>query len=753
MIGIAGVNVEASLLEDTQEDKSLPLRYAIPLEVDISPRTHGTWEPFPDGSRLWRLRIHSPGATDLNFGFTTFLLPDGVTLHVSSEEHDYFEGPYTHRDVKRHGELWLPVVPGDRAVIELFVPPQYKHEPELHLTHIGSGYRDLFGLQGGPNLSKAGDCNVDVICPQGDEWRDQISSVGVYSLAGRRVCSGQMIADVPGTFRNFFLTANHCRVQAGNARSVTVFWNFESMVCGNLGGGSLEQNQTGAQFLAARGDVDFTLLELDDEPEPPFRVFYSGWDVSGEAPQGSVAIHHPSTDEKSISINDDPLTTADSCIGSGGVDTHWLVDDWEEGTTEQGSSGSGIWDPATKKLVGFLSGGDASCTMQASDCYGKLSEAWDGPDSSSRLRDWLDPDETEAMTAEGAYSRNLLTLFSLDSSDHCDLSPATENGLWEPGETIDLPVTLQSFRAYTNIAGTLTSETPGITVINGTGTWADLDAGVPTRVDAPFTLRLDPSVACFSEVDFTLEVTAAEDGPFVLTSAVPVGSQLSPELPVEIPDSQGDEAGVATSTFVIHRSGLINDLDVFVDIEHTWVGDLQVSLTSPSGTTVVLLDRPGVPESPVGCNGNDMQITFNDDSTFNPEDHCAGSLPWFAGEARPAGPLTAFEGELSGGEWTLTVFDNSRGDEGTIRNWALLLDPPFQGLCQVCGAAAPQADLAVRKHRLAPPMPGSAGYQVTVSNAGPAAATGVILAESLEGALSGIEPPAGLRLAWPPVDV
>ena len=747
IMGLAVANLEASLLQDQQEDKSLPLRYAVPLQVDITPATHGTWQQFPDGSRLWRLRFHSPGATDLNLGLTKFFLPDGATLHVSSEEHDYYEGPYTHRDVKPHGELWLPVVPGDRAVLELYVPVEPKSEPDLHLTHVGSGYRDLFGLAGPPNLSKAGECNIDVVCPEGDEWRDQISSVAVYSLSGQRVCTGQMIADASHSFRNFFLTAHHCRVTPSSVASFTVFWNFESAACGDLGGGSLDQNQGGAVLRATRRDVDVTLLELSSDPDPSFGVFYTGWDRSGEPPEGSVAIHHPAADEKAISFNTDTLTTTNSCIGGGGVDTHWLVDNWEEGTTERGSSGSGLWDPDTKKLVGYLSGGEASCDVNAFDCFGKFSEAWDGPNAASRLKDWLDPEDTGVMMVDGGYAPNFLQLGPLGTVDDCGLGSGTENSLWEPGETIELPVTLQSFQALTNVVGTLTTTTPGVTVTRAMASWPDLETGVPAQTASlPFELQLAPSVACFSQVALMLEVHSTEEGPFFFAPSVPVGSRLVPETPLAIPDDGGDTGDVAASTFFVHNGALLNDVDVFVDIEHPWVGDLTISLTSPSGTTVTLLDRPGVPDSSVGCSNNNMQVTFDDDAVTELEDHCPGSVPWFSGEARPVGSLTSLEGEFSGGEWTLTVSDNSGGDTGTIEAWELRLDPPFEGVCQVCAKSREDADLSMTKTPLTPSRPGTARYRVTVRNAGPSIATGVMLVESLHGAVAGIVAPPGCLL-------
>jgi hypothetical protein len=448
------VDVTARLAEDRMALAPGPIRFAVPHEVNVTPSTHGTWEQLADGGRLWRLRVFSPGATDLNFGFTRYRLPSGATLHVLSEQEGYFEGPYTEEDNKPHGQLWTPVVPGQRAVIELYVPAEATAEPELLLSRIGLGYRDLFGRHGADN-AKAGSCNIDVACPVGDPWRDEIRSVGGYSFDGTIFCTGTLIMDVPGSFRPFFLTANHCGVDDFNASSVVVYWNFESPSCGWLCCGSLADNQTGATFRASDYDIDFALLELDADPDPGFNVCYSGWDRSGAVPLCSVSIHHPSGDEKAISINDDPLTISGDCTWScvhnkcevgealdpwcdpcvdaicldddyccdwllgewdsvcvGYIpsmcgplcDTHWIVDDWESGTTEAGSSGAGLWDCDTHKLVGVLSGGEASCANPGGlDCFGRFSVAWSRRASASqRLSNWLDPGGTGTIAVSGS---------------------------------------------------------------------------------------------------------------------------------------------------------------------------------------------------------------------------------------------------------------------------------------------------------------------------------------------------------------
>jgi len=126
-----------------------------------------------------------------------------------------------------------------------------------------------------------------------------------------------------------------------------------------------------------------------------------------------LAIHHPSGDVKKITAGPAP-TTMDSCIATTTTaNTHWMTGPYTQGTTEGGSSGSGLFAVAgsggiAHHLIGTLSGGTAACSDAAPgqpndgfDCYGKLSVAWNGASASSRLRDWLDPGHTGATSADG----------------------------------------------------------------------------------------------------------------------------------------------------------------------------------------------------------------------------------------------------------------------------------------------------------------------------------------------------------------
>ena len=694
VLKLPAIDRKKLLTRDEALKHPAPRRFAEPIELSIKPTTHGQWQEIK-GGRLWRVRIHVPGATDLNFGFTRYHLSPGATLHVYSESEDYYEGPYSNRDNKPHGQLWTPVVPGDRAVIELFVPDG--GTAELELTQIGAGYRDFFGRlrEDKPRRlgTRSGPCHIDVICLQGQSWDDQIRSVAKVTRRGIEECTGQLITDVPRSFRNFFVTAAHCIKNVADGATMVFYWNYESPACGERGGGSLSDNQTGATFLASKCDVDTALFELDIPPDPAFNVFYSGWDATGAVPQGSVGIHHPHGEEKAMSVNLLPLTT--DHIG-GRIckfhrnDTAWKFN-WQFGVTEPGSSGGGLWDPATKRLVGVLNSGGSSCADRADhDLFGKFSSAWNGGTGpQNRLMDWLDPARSGKLEVDGTEAIPQITLKSYQSSDHCDSEAALDNGIWERGESIDIEIELQATGDFTGVHGTLSSLSPGVTILNGSSDWPDLNFGAPATNLGPFKIRLDRQYSmCFKALAFRLDVTSNEGGPFVIEFSEEVGESgalQNPTVPIEFPEDSTDPV---TSTLEVTENKVLADVDVRVRIDYVNVGDLYVYLISPSGTQVMLLVTPGQ-----GCSHEDMDVTFDDSATLDPEKHCENTRPWLTGRAVPFQPLADFNGESARGSWTLKVEEQfpSPWGVGTLIDWELITNPAVGGRCSVC----PAPDLVV----------------------------------------------------------
>ena len=461
------INREALLAEDAerlsqkQAERPVPLRFAVSEEVRLNLRNSGTWQALPDG-RLWRLRIQAPGAVGINLGLSEFHLSRGSKFWIHDPDGKAYEGAYTSEQRNNKGGLWTPILPSDEVIVELYVPAGAS-ESAIEISQVNKGYRE-FGKDG---AAKAGACNNDVICPEGDPWRDQIRSVARYTINGGSLCTGQLMNNTALDFTPYFLSANHCGVSAANDHTLVFYWNFESPTCGQQGGGSLAENQTGSTFRASYAPSDFLLVELDAAPVAA-NAFFSGWDRSGTAAPSTTAIHHPSGDEKSISFNTDAVTS--TAYLSNMVDpaaNHWRVDDWEDGTTEPGSSGSCIWDPA-RRCIGQLHGGYASCTSLTSDWYGKLSVSWTGGGTAaSRLSDWLDPGATGTVSLNG--DPHITTL----DGTHYDFQGAGEYvALRDPGIA----------EVQVRQAPIATTFNPGPNPYHGLATCVSLNTAVAARV-------------------------------------------------------------------------------------------------------------------------------------------------------------------------------------------------------------------------------------------------------------------------------
>lgn len=405
LITMPPVDVDSLLAEDEQRAaRGNPLlRFAYPFNVQYNPGTAGTWESLEGDRLLWRLRIVSPGALSLNLGFARYAMPAGGRLTLYTLDGSAVTDIYTEQDNEAHGQLWTPVLPGDEIVVELSLPAAALPDLELELTAINHGYV-AFGV---PNSPDSGTCNVDVICPEGDPWRDEIRSVAIYQLSGSLACTGALVNNTAQDLTPYFLTAAHCGVTPSNAATVVVYWNYEQTYCRPIGvqdtgDGSLAQYQTGAFWRAGYEPSDFTLVELDDDPEEAFNVHWAGWDRSDAAPPQAVTIHHPSTDEKRISFENDPTSITNYWSNTPNPNgTHIRIADWDLGTTEPGSSGSPLFDE-NHHIVGQLHGGYAACGNDEPDWYGRLFTSWTGGGTAqSRLSDWLDPSNTGAIYLDG----------------------------------------------------------------------------------------------------------------------------------------------------------------------------------------------------------------------------------------------------------------------------------------------------------------------------------------------------------------
>lgn len=432
VLNLPAIDAAKALREDEANDKSRPgpRRYALghaveSVRIDATTSRGGRWRTGKDARLQWELEVRAPGALSIDLGFKPFRLPSGAELKLIDARSGVVHATFTDADNPFAGEFWTPLVRSDAVRLELSLPAAKREFLQLGLDTVHHGYRPLFATRDALG-EKSGSCNVDVVCAEGNAWRDQIRSVAVvaFNNSGNRSgngCSGQFVNSTAPSGGPLFLSANHCEIDAASAR---VYFNFQNSVCrtpgsaasGQDGDGPLNVSLFGGTLLALTnpsGGVaasDFYLMRFNSPAPSAANLFLSGWDRRDLAPANGTGIHHPSGDEKRISFENQALSVASYLGETGTGTTHLRVADWDLGTTEPGSSGSGLWN-SDKRLVGVLSGGQAACGNDLPDWYGRLAHAWEGLGTADRrLRDWLDNGATQAQTLDG---RNACALGSV----------------------------------------------------------------------------------------------------------------------------------------------------------------------------------------------------------------------------------------------------------------------------------------------------------------------------------------------------
>lgn len=393
-------------LASAADDKSRPLQFAVgvPLALELA---QGLWEQSADGNWRWRAQLRSVGALSLNLEFSQAEIPAGAALWLYTPDGRVAQGPYTAAGRDAQGRLWTAIVPGDTAVIEVQVPDAQLGQLRLQLAGVNHGFRDFLGTAAQAKAAgQSGDCNIDVSCEAGAAWLDEIRAETLVQIQGRGQCSGTLLNNTAGNDRALLLTARHCGIQSGNIGSVFAYFNFQRERCNGPDNVVLTQNLPARAHLVTHVEADTTLIELDPGTAPQdletYGAFLAGWNAGtpAAASQGSpgAGIHHPSGDYKKISLYSQPLESRDNVTIGAPPNTFavnaWRVL-WAQGTTEQGSSGSALYD-AGHRIVGVLSGGGASCdTPGEADFYGRLDVAY------SALRPFLDPAGSNTSSLPG----------------------------------------------------------------------------------------------------------------------------------------------------------------------------------------------------------------------------------------------------------------------------------------------------------------------------------------------------------------
>jgi hypothetical protein len=416
-------------------------------------RQIGQWTTLDDGRLVWRMAIQSEGAVGLRVQFSRFQVDNGA-VWIYSEDHTQVFGPYTGSGIDDSGEFWSHTIYGDNAVVE--------YQPETEIRSTPFAVVRISHMLGEAQLMSAGSCELDVSCYA--DWKAVSSGVGLYifqSGGASYACSGALINNSKNDSTPYFLTADHCISDATEAKTVEVYWNYETSACnGSAPGLSGLPRTLGATYLASKSINygDFSLIRLSPLPTNVPLTFY-GWNSSATAvAMGDtlVGIHHPKADFKRISFGvRDPDMAAQ--VGTEYAPSNMFYQVREtSGRIEPGSSGSPLFN-SSKMIVGTLTYGPSgtACSISPfSAGYGRFSTAYPA------LAPYLSP----TTSGGGGTTTPAATLTASPTSVKLNWTlntsaPGTQTVQLLTNSTTALPLTAGATQSWIQLAATSLSAT------------------------------------------------------------------------------------------------------------------------------------------------------------------------------------------------------------------------------------------------------------------------------------------------------
>jgi len=401
LVKLAGVPAEeiATLERRNAREGNIAPQIGINIANDVAPTPSLKWMPVP-GGHVARLEVSSADALGLRVALKVDSLPAGVQLRFAGEmaaDRVLMTTAEEAKSLVSDGVYWSPMTDGNTQIIEIFAPQGVAtSQVKLSLpqvSHLLTNSLERFSLA--KAIGSSGACNVNVVCRSGALGQGYVNATDavarmVYTKpAGTYTCTGTLLNDTDAATQiPYFFSANHCISNQSEASTLNTFWNFQSTSCGSNIQATTTQRTGGATYLYSSASTDLLLMRLNTAP--PGTAFYAGWDANVLANGSSVlAIHHPQADLKKSSLGQ--KTSQDN-------EVHYTG--WTDGTTEVGSSGSGLFTQSGGQyyLRGGLWGGTAGCANSGNvnnpgnqDYYSRLDVEFDN------VSQWLAPTPQQAF--------------------------------------------------------------------------------------------------------------------------------------------------------------------------------------------------------------------------------------------------------------------------------------------------------------------------------------------------------------------
>ena len=368
------------------------------------------WQPGSGGTQLAAIAFDSATAQGVRLGVWVKSLPAGAVLRfygasggeavqVTSAELEAQAAQLRQSgaDDQTVHTYWSPDFGGTQTVLEIQVPAGADVQqvqvavPRLsHFTQSAAQAQKSVDEKAG-----SGSCNVDLMCQP--DYLAQGRSVARMTYTREDglsyLCTGTLLNDATSSKTPYFLTANHCVSTQAQASTLITDWFYHSASCGSSTVSTDTRRLTkGSTLLYSTASTDTSFVQLNEAP--PAGVVYAGsyFGAALSARSGIAGVHHPSGDMEKLSVGTlkgygqcGNGTCLDTDVSSG---TFYGVN-WQQGTTEGGSSGSALFYSigSQRYVSGQLYGGNASCREpNGTDYYGRFDVSY-----KAKIKQWLNP--------------------------------------------------------------------------------------------------------------------------------------------------------------------------------------------------------------------------------------------------------------------------------------------------------------------------------------------------------------------------
>ncbi len=327
---------------------------------------------------------------------------------------------------------------------------------------------------------------------------------------------------------------------------------------------------------------------------------------------------------------------------------------------------------------------------------GSISSTWEVIPSVSRTMDFL-LTVRDNVISEGQTDSDDMTITVDDSAGPFIVTSQNTTGIswtmgstqtitWDVAGTDSNDIDVSNVNILLSIDGGLTFPIELATNIDNDG---QEDIIVPSSI-AP---NVRVMVEAIDNIFYAVNSEPFSIGSFETTCTI----YDSNDIPKQIPDN--NSSGI-TSIINVSDNFVVTDVNVNIDISHTWIRDLQIYLKSPDGTEVLLYDR--------SCgSGNVGKVNINaifDDAATTTV--CDNANPAISGITKSDNLLSTFNNVSSQGDWTLKIVDNAAQDTGTLNNWSV-------ELCQTNATAS--VDDFIFKEFVVYPNPFNDSFTISLS--------------------------------------